>query len=445
MMGNSNYVSPEMYGAIGDGITDDILALEDAIKDATDLNVPLYLGPKVYGISRTWVLPGRAKVFGVDGMSRIKVISGFSSPVVMTKNAPSGDYLTIADAKNEVQSVYLKNFIIDGSWDGTDTTSGYKNSEGLRVWGVGTKLEGIRIGHVYGVGANLGGKSTTSVEFGAPSLYSDLRVDFCGQHGIVIGGSSDNHTDKIIVRNAGQLATKTYDGIRFGGGGGPRADQLHVWQSGDAKRLNNALYLACWDAMITNIHMEGAAGSQIMVVGARNRLSNFRAYSQWADGAHVVLLNDANYLHGHIGSTRSDVKAYGVQLGDESNPIKNCYVDIYSYACIAGSVNIVNSKGYNYLNVRGDTTKIDELGFGSVVKGEVYETDYVDVRTPQYTGIKFGHNLNTTGGVFTGGVIKADSNIYGKGLVVSGGMGEEIPTTPGQLYRDTSGFVKVKI
>jgi len=62
------YVTPEQYGAVGDGVTDDKTALQLAINSGKGV----FLGSKTYLISDSILLPSNAKVFGLGAKSIIK-------------------------------------------------------------------------------------------------------------------------------------------------------------------------------------------------------------------------------------------------------------------------------------------------------------------------------------------------------------------------------------
>lgn len=450
------WVSPK----VAPGEVGTLAQLNEVMDRAVAKNLPIYIPPNVFLTTAPWIIPDNVKVFGVNGKSIIRASDSFEDAVLKSKNAPVGDYLTVNEPTAMVQSICLEDITVEGSWDGTATNT-TSQTECVRIYGAGTIIKGLRVGYCRGMGANLGGRGVTSTRYGAPSIYEDIRVDMVGQHGITIGGSSDNHSSKIIVRNAGLIEHNTYDGIRFGGGGGTRADQFHVWQSGDSaltplyqNRVRYGLYLASYDSLISNCHFEGCASAQICFVGARNSVINTRCYSNYeAGGTAVLFLNDANFFSGFIGAPMNNVAAnlvhaftFGVSGGQA---VKNCMVDAYVYGC--KFLNFVNSSGRHKIAIRGDLAISGASGVGTIVTGSIDATDLVELNSPQYTALTVGMNVNLQN-TFTlsGRDITASGNLSGAVLNTTGqnkmtGLTVDVPTETGVLYRDSNGNVKVKL
>lgn len=440
--------TPEAEGAKGDGVTDDLTALVITDQKALVSGLPVYLGPKTYAIGNVFEFESN-HFFGVEGKTRILALNGWNDAIVKSKGAPAGDYLIVNSPASMVNGVILENIIIEGGWGGPDDTT-RTHTDALRIYGAGTRLNGIRCGYVSGVGFNLGGRGNTTIKYGAPSRYTDLRADFTGEHGIVIGGSSDNHTNWLIVRNAGLKQHNTYDGIRFGGGGGTRGTQFHVWQSGDAQitpyytnRVRYGLYLASYDSEIVSGHIEGCASAQIIFVGARNSVSSFRVYSNWQAGAAVIMLGDANRFIGEVGAPMNNTPAtdvYALQIGDTSTSVKNYEFKAYVYG--TKFVNYVNSAG-GEVNIKGDLSVSGASGIGTVITGTIPASEWLKLRSPQYTGLRANMNI-TSSNTVSGVDMQASGNLSVNGFVTATGLTESIPAVSGRLYKDANGFVKVK-
>lgn len=444
--------TPEAEGAKGDGVTDDLAALVAADQKALASGLPVYLGPKTYAISNVFEFQSN-HFFGVEGKTRILALKGWNDAIVKSKGAPAGDYLTVDSPSSMVNGVVLENIIIEGGWGGPDDTT-RTHTEALRIYGAGTRLNGIRCGYVSGVGFNLGGRGNTTIKYGAPSRYTDLRADFTGEHGIVIGGSSDNHSNWLMVRNAGLKQHNTYDGIRFGGGGGTRGTQFHVWQSGDSQitpyytnRVRYGLYLASYDSEIVSGHIEGCASAQIIFVGARNSVSSFRVYSNWQPGAAVIMLGDANTFRGEVGAPMNNTPVTAVhafQLGDSERTVKNYRIDAYIYGC--KFINYVNSTGRGHIRASGDLNLSGASGIGTIITGTIPDTDYVELSGPQYSGIRC--NTNIVVGEqhsITGHDLVAQNNLSAAGAITFASLPTTAPAESGRLYKDASGFVRVKL
>lgn len=82
-----DYITPEMFGAVGDGVEDDTNAINDAITFCkTNNGKTLVFSPKkIYGISSQITLDGSFDVFGYD--SEIRALSSMSNVVLIDKTS----------------------------------------------------------------------------------------------------------------------------------------------------------------------------------------------------------------------------------------------------------------------------------------------------------------------------------------------------------------------
>jgi hypothetical protein len=83
LMGAS--VSPESFGAVGDGVTDDTAALAAAV--ATQR--PVRLGPRTYATSGQWTVPITATLVGTAGQSTLRRIGQLSGSAWISISGPS--------------------------------------------------------------------------------------------------------------------------------------------------------------------------------------------------------------------------------------------------------------------------------------------------------------------------------------------------------------------
>lgn len=80
---NFQFVTPEQYGAVGDGSTND----QAAIQDAVDSGNPVFFGKKNYRVNSTVTIPSNAMLFGCGVGSIISTTSNISIFTIQGKNA----------------------------------------------------------------------------------------------------------------------------------------------------------------------------------------------------------------------------------------------------------------------------------------------------------------------------------------------------------------------
>ena len=78
-------VLPESFGAVGDGVTDDTVALAAAIATRR----PVQLGPRTYATSGQWTIPLAATLIGVAGQSTLRRIGQSSGSAWISIGGPS--------------------------------------------------------------------------------------------------------------------------------------------------------------------------------------------------------------------------------------------------------------------------------------------------------------------------------------------------------------------
>lgn len=444
-------VTPTMWKHLKVG-NDWSAAINACIQYAVD-NYKRVILPQEFTVGSSVILPSRTTMhgFGVS-VSKITALPGFGGDIVKSKNAPEIDYLTQISPANEVYSLSLRDFSIVGNWESDAATPAYIGQrDGLRIFGVQHSLDNINVINVRGKGFNIGGRSNTSIPGMAPSDYNRLRADHCGAEGFIFGGSSDSHASQIKVRDAGQLANATYIAIRVGPNGTLRANEFHVWNSSTALRHECGIEFTAYDSLLTNAHFEGAQNCQIRLSGGRNQISNVEVYNQWTSGGGLVeILGRSNKFHGRAFINQDilpSISVFAVILGDASNEVSFTNLDLDFYNTKLGAIKIVNHSGYLSGSVSGDTTNYTSTqNRALVVNGNLFEgKDSITFATPQYRSIINGGSINTTLGVTAGGdLISSTGNLIAQKALLRD-ITTAIPAESGSLYRDTSGFLKIKI
>ena len=141
---DSTVITPEQFGAVGDGVTDDSTAIQTAINYASDNGLTLKIPSKVYAIKKTLNITKRVTIIGAT--SPELWISGTPCPTLsftLTETAPAIkiDYYKDSDYKDTNQApntehVVIRNLKITGnnqSFCGIVTRCYLSNFENLTI------------------------------------------------------------------------------------------------------------------------------------------------------------------------------------------------------------------------------------------------------------------------------------------------------------------------
>jgi hypothetical protein len=120
----NNFVTPEQYGAKGDGATDDTTAMQNALNGASGKTLWLPAG-KTYKVSKTISVPSDTTVTGAGTTSVIKFTWQDAT------GTASGGGSNIRTKDTTSSNIHLSNFVLQGAGDGLPGGAKADNANGL--------------------------------------------------------------------------------------------------------------------------------------------------------------------------------------------------------------------------------------------------------------------------------------------------------------------------
>lgn len=183
----AGFITPQDYGAAGNGTADDTIPIQNAL-NAAPLGGLVYLPPGTYGITSPLTIPPQVSLWGshsshIDSTTcEIKALAGFSSTnaaMILLVDQTTGGY----SVPSNQQGLYY--LTLDGSAITGSTTDGVQ-AQGF-VHGVIIQDVQIRSVPNHGI---------FSVSNGSGFAYSwrgtRLVVQACGGYGYAVGGMTDS-------------------------------------------------------------------------------------------------------------------------------------------------------------------------------------------------------------------------------------------------------------
>lgn len=164
------YITPEDFGAKGDGITDDTVALQNAINEAQSQNIPIRSKYKTYLISASIIITN-------------KIDLDFSNSI-LTSNTNINNIIDVASGQNHYSQI--KNLTID--------CNNIENLNGFNI----SHAEKLEINHLIVKNCT---KSCYKIDSGYEVFMSNSHLNGVGESsiGLNINTSDCNYTDIILI------------------------------------------------------------------------------------------------------------------------------------------------------------------------------------------------------------------------------------------------------
>lgn len=305
------------YGAVGDGSTDDTVAIQTTIDAVNSAGGGVVIFPAGTFISQTLTLYSNVNIQG----------SGESSTVLKLKNNTNAslikgyqfDSLTGTNGLGGISSWSIRDMTLDGNK--ANNSSGY----GVQVYGYNFKLERVTVRSASQDGIY----SEWSTDSNCPPDGNNLTAEQCMEaglshvnvhhsdgNGITWAGPHDSIMDAVITwYNANT-------GIDFReGGGGTQLSNSHSWGFSQ-----DYAYKTAGTVFINNTQAEGASIAQFQINGWQTQITGGAVY---------------NCNGGASGITIGNATTSPSRLSIDTTVRDNC------------NVNFVNDGGYSQINVLG--------------------------------------------------------------------------------------------
>ena len=207
-------VTPEDFGAIGNGVANDVAAIQAAIDSLTSGGI-VYFGSKTYLVGTTITLKSNVRLIGHgSGATKIKLANAANVPVIQTV-----DFATLTGSNKWLLSENVPyGFGIDAmTIDGNRTNQTAGN--GVNIYGkgyyIGFDLKVVNAKEI-GFYSECSYKGGQAVEQDMPEGHiGKVQVYMSGKEGFVYRGPHDQPIHDVSVSQAGQDGV--YDGVVFEG------------------------------------------------------------------------------------------------------------------------------------------------------------------------------------------------------------------------------------
>jgi hypothetical protein len=347
-------VSVKDFGAKGDGATDDTTAITAADTYAISVGARLYFPAGTYMASQLVVNSGSYWTGDRPG-TVLKQIVGSNKDFIYGANSTAN--WGQADPATYVNGYTLERLIIDGNWNaGAGNTAG----NGVVIFGAGPVIRDVYIRNVFGHALRTeyppsgGAWNTSTVE----GCFENIKIDTCGQRGWWFNGPNDSVVHNVIVVDAGQSASNTYDAFYFDSNGIARCTGLHGWNRQNSARHQFVLNLQPGSqSEFIDCQFEGGYAANVGIFSQRNIFSDSCRYFAAWNGVNIYMGRTAtlNVIRGVLdGPSAGRPVVSGIIMGSAAGD----YIADNDIDCkfIAQENNIIAFTNYNGGNnrVRGN-------------------------------------------------------------------------------------------
>lgn len=435
------FVTPQMYGAKGDGVTDDTTAIQSAVNNGNHVLLP----EGVYCISAPIILKDDTTFEGVSSKNCVITgVSGYNGNFIESENYDQLQNGTGVQPSN----ITIKNLTIRGNKNFTAA------GDGISMFAMCPVIDSVIVEDVNGNGIVLDYNEALADMQNNQTMegtFRNITVKNCGEHGILFNGPHDSYFDNIVVISPSQKAHNTYDCF-YSENACFRMNHFHGWNMAtwfSEKRARYAMNIAnVADCFITNSHFEGASTANVKCVGNYN-LSFVNCSFYAMHGRYNVLTGANGAIFTNCSFTGSS--EYGGVACVEFIEGAWTPATVFSNCIVMGNLPFadeLNATGRNYFLIQDKTGRtIDTIVinrkestvelFGGELNSYAPRAKFTDVT---FDGTLYGNRI-------TGHSVDIDGEIKSQTANIDGNISGWNITANSKLFAnggiETTGYLKI--
>lgn len=343
----NQYVSVKAYGAVGNGVTDDTLAVNLAIASETANGKSVFFPAGTYLVTQIDVLP-KMNIMGESPVTTIIKLKSGTNPA-------EGSAALVWSSSYDMDDACIQNMRFDGN------KAGNTIGNVICLYGNRTVINNVVVVNAAsnGIITNHNPNSAERLT-GIEGHYRDITIDSPNKSGWVHYGPNDSNFDNIIIIDPSVGTNKAHYGMYLGNdtrgaittSGNGRFNNLHVWNRGSTTNVPLAgVQVITAGNTFANCHFE-CGDISLNISGNFNVFAACDYYAPDGDYA-VYVYGNTNNLSGTVWHYAGLPAYTGVLLYGTGNTINlTCDAGSVASEFIAIEFNDA-STGYNNVSLTG--------------------------------------------------------------------------------------------